>query len=241
VTFSEYVLLCTISAFAGFTQGVTGFGSVLVALPLLTFFLSIKMAAPLANLISLGVSAYLCVYLRRSLSWRHILPLALSSLPGIWLGALLLQNMPAAALESILGLVLMLLSVYGALRLQTKEIASGWAYLAGFTSGLLGGSIGAYGPPVIVYAALQPWDSATVKSTMVGYFSLASIGILAFHTDAGFIDGDILRLSALALPFLGLGAWAGTLLYERIDAALYKRGILCLLFLLGVATLMKRL
>lgn len=241
MTGNEYAFLCAISAFAGFTQGVTGFGSVLVALPLLTLFLSIKIAAPLANIISLGVSAYLCILLRQNLNWRLILPLAFSSLPGIWFGALLLQSMPAAALESVLGLVLMLLSIHGSFRLRTKEIASGWAYLAGFTSGLLGGSTGAYGPPVIVYAALQPWDSATVKSTMVGYFSLASLGILAFHAHAGFINGDILRLSGLALPFLGLGAWAGTLLYDRIDAALYRRGILCLLFLLGMATFMTHL
>lgn len=29
---------------------------------------------------------------------------------------------------------------------------------AGFTSGLLGGSIGAYGPPVIVYALGMTWE-----------------------------------------------------------------------------------
>lgn len=241
MTFAEYVLLCAIALFAGFTQGVTGFGSVLVALPLLTFFLSIKTAAPLANLISLGVSAYLCIQLRRSLSWQRILPLAFSSLPGIWLGALLLQALSAKTLELALGLVLILMCVHGMRRTHVRKISRGWAYLAGFTSGLLGGSIGAYGPPVIAYAALQPWDRDAVKSTMVGYFSLASLGILIFHAQVGFIDNQILSLSALALPFLGLGAWVGSHFYGRIDSSFYKHGVLSLLFLLGLAFIIKHL
>lgn len=234
MTIAEYVLLCAIALFAGFVQGLTGFGSVIVALPLLTFFLNIKVAAPLANLISLGISAYLCLRMRRSLHWPRILPLAIASLPGIWLGAQLLQSLSAKTLEQILGLVLIFLSMHGVLKPRDSELPRGWACLAGFASGLLGGSIGAYGPPAIAYAALQPWDRDAVKSTMVGYFSLASLGILVFHAQAGAIESRVLTLLALALPFLGVGAWMGSVGCDWLNDRSFIRFILIMLFLLGI-------
>jgi len=44
------LLLCLIALLAGFTQGLSGFGSVLVALPLLVLFLDLNLAVPLVSI-----------------------------------------------------------------------------------------------------------------------------------------------------------------------------------------------
>ena len=48
--------LALITFFAGFTQGLSGFGSILVSLPLLALFLDIKTVIPLVSLFALVIN-----------------------------------------------------------------------------------------------------------------------------------------------------------------------------------------
>ena len=74
--------LCLIALFAGFTQGLSGFGSVLVALPVLTYLLDLKTAVPLASTWGMTINIILLIQLRPHLSRKRILPLAARGLAG---------------------------------------------------------------------------------------------------------------------------------------------------------------
>ncbi|MEF2145901.1 MAG: hypothetical protein V3573_10680 [Desulfovibrionaceae bacterium] len=53
---TELAALCLITACAGFVQGLSGFGSVLLSLPLLSFFLPIKTVIPLVALLAFCIN-----------------------------------------------------------------------------------------------------------------------------------------------------------------------------------------
>ena len=169
----EYFLVCLIIAFAGFTQGFSGFGAVLVSLPCLTLLLPIKTVVPLVNLMSCCINLILIIHLRRYLQWGRVAPLLLASLPGIPLGVYFLKTVAPWKLELLLGALLISFPFYSRFtKIGERGIPSGWAYLAGFCSGCLGGSLGTNGPPIIIYTALQPWEKDQIKGTLVGFFSL---------------------------------------------------------------------
>ncbi len=142
--------VCLAALAAGLTQGLAGFGSVLVALPLLVFFLDLPTAVPLASIWGMTINVMLLAGLWRQVRAARILPLTLAALPGVPLGVYLLRQVPVRLLELSLGLVLIGFSGYVILsRGRTKVLGRGWEYLAGFLSGCLGGSLAASGPPVI--------------------------------------------------------------------------------------------
>ncbi len=231
----EYFLPCLIIAFAGFTQGFSGFGFVLVALPWLTLLLPIKTVVPLLNLMFCCINLVLMVQLRRHLQWSKVIPLLLASLFGIPLGVYFLKTVAPWKLELLLGAVLISFPFYYRYtNLNILRLHPGWAYLAGFCSGCLGGSLGTYGPPIIVYAALQPWDKDEIKATLVGFFFIASLVTCGFQAYGRLLTAQVVTMVFWSFPFLALGVFCGSFCYAKTASENYRRAITAMLFAMGL-------
>ena len=59
-----YLFLTVVAFLAGLIQGFSGFGSVLLSLPLLVLFLDVREAIPLANLMGVVLTVLIIVQLR---------------------------------------------------------------------------------------------------------------------------------------------------------------------------------
>ena len=225
---------------AGFTQGFTGFGSVLVGLPLLTMLLDVRTTVPLICLLALCISSILFMKLREHLHWVRVRVLLIASAPGIVFGVYALKRVPVHFLEIAIGIVLVLFPLY---RLGAKApefgIPERWAWVFGFLSGILGGSIGANGPPVIIYTTQQPWGKYSIKSVLVGYFLVSGICISSVHAASGLITSQVLVLFTAGLPALVTGVLSGSYLFGRVDSEKYRKVLYVLLILLGVLMLVK--
>src|ERR1700733_1491747 len=93
-------------------RSTLGFGEALVAVPLLAMRVPIRVAAPLAVLVSVVAAAVIVVH-----DWRHVHVrsaggLILASLPGIPLGVLLLARGNEHAVKSALGLIIVVFSIF---------------------------------------------------------------------------------------------------------------------------------
>jgi uncharacterized membrane protein YfcA len=230
-----YALICVIVFLAGFTHGLSGFGSILLSLPLLAIFLDIKTVIPLVGLIGLCITIILFIQLWKHLDWRKVYPLFLGALPGIPIGVYFLKKLDEDFIQWILGIILVTYSLYNLLFLSTnKGIREGWAYLFGFFTGCLGGALGAPGPAAIVYTSLQNWSKDTIKVTLQGVFLIAFSEVVFFHAVSGITTAAVFRFFLISLPFLFLGTYTGSLFYGRIQEAYYKRILLVLLALLGM-------
>jgi uncharacterized membrane protein YfcA len=219
---------------AGFTQGFTGFGSVLVALPLLTFYLDVRTVVPLVVLFALVINVIIIIQIHKHIRWNKVRVLLIAAIPGIIFGVYILKTVRAQFLETAIGLVLV---AFGLQRIfaeePEREISDSWGWLFGFLSGVLGGSIGAGGPPVILYTSLQPWGKYHVKSTLTAYFLISSTVISSTHGVNHLITSRVLDLFLSGLPVLTAGVLAGSWLFGRIDSGSYRRVLLIALILLG--------
>jgi uncharacterized protein len=240
--FPADLLIPLIALLAGFTQGLSGFGSVLVALPLLAFFLDFGIAVPLVSTWGMSINLILMVQMRPHLRLQHIGPLTAAALPGIPLGVYILTHVAVRVLELLLGGLLVVFSLYflwsGG---KTRQLSRGWAYAAGFCSGFLGGSLASSGPPVIVYTALQPWPKDEIKSTLTGFFFLSGLVILAAQALSGLFTPEVLNRSLFSIPFIILGVFLGSACYHRLATARYRQVVVGLITLLGLLTLLKAL
>ena len=225
---------------AGFTQGFTGFGSTLVLLPLLTMLTGVKTVIPLIVLLGACINMILLFQVHRHLEWKRVRVLLMASAPGILCGVYILKTMSTGFLELVIGVLLIVFPSYFMWKgVPEREIAAGWAWPVGFLSGVLGGSISANGPPVIIYTALQPWGKLPIKSTLVGFFLVTSLATGAVQAVGGLMTGEVLVLFAAGLPALVTGVLTGSYLFHRIESDAYRRVLNVLLVLLGIFMLGK--
>lgn len=235
---SMVALACAIFFLAGGIQGVTGFGGALVAIPLLSLVMDVKQAVPLSILNGLVTTTTMAYTLRHQLDWRKILPMLTGSLPGTLLGTLLLKWADTAQISRTLGVVLVAASVFN-LRFAPRPInpARRWGIVAGFFSGVITATVGAGGPPVIIYATLHDWSRDEIRSTLTGFFVVNGYVTAAFHAANGIITGQTLHLFALTGGCVLLGTMAGSRISTRMPRRTYLRVVYLLLIGLGLMLL----
>lgn len=220
---------------AGFTQGVSGFGAGLVAMPLLTMLIGIKAAVPLSMLNGLIITGFLSLRLKRHIDWRKILPLLLGSLPGIVLGAALLKYVNADLLQLGLGGFISSYAIYSLrVRPRPRRISARWGYAAGFLTGTISSVFSAGGPPAVIYVSLTDWAKDEIKATLSVFFFVSGIMTAIGHAASGLTTSITLQQFVSTGPLTLLGVVAGSMLYHKMRHQTYIVTMLWLLLAMGV-------
>jgi len=220
---------------AGFIQGVSGFGSALVAIPLLTLIVDIKAAVPLCILNSLIITTYLSFKMRRHLDTKKILPLCVAAVPGIIAGSTILKQVSSTIIRVSLGILLVAYSVYSLLTTpKPRKLHKAWSYLAGFLSGAIGAAFSAGGPPTIIYTTLNDWEKDSIKATLSGFFLFNSYLIAIVHAVEGLTTVEIFTYFMISAPFVLLGTVLGTICYGKIPRKRYLQIIFAFLTVMGI-------
>ena len=233
-----YMWIGIVILFGGFVKGLSGFGTVLVIIPLLMVYIDIKTVIPLIYLLEFVGTVLLLIQLLKSLNWKEVYPLLVGFVPGVMIGVFCLKTFDMGILRLILGIILIAYSVYGLFfEISNIKIWKGWAYLVGFLSGGLGGTIGANGPPVIIYTSAQQWSNDKIRVTLQGFFSLAcpiTIIMQAYH---GLITTAVVKYFGFSLLIFLLGIYIGSRFYGTLRNKTYKRVIFVMLAFLGLLTI----
>jgi len=229
------LLISMIFLLAGFIQGVSGFGSALVAIPLLSLIIDIKAAVPLCILNSLVITTYLSLKMRKHLDTKKILPLCIAAVPGIIVGSTILKQVGAGIIRVCLGVLLVAYSLYSLLMTpKPRKLHRAWSYLAGFLSGAIGAAFSAGGPPTIIYTTLNDWKKDTIKATLSGFFLFNSYLIAVVHAIDGLTTVEIFTYFMISAPFVLLGTVLGTICYGKIPRERYLQIIFAFLTAMGI-------
>ena len=231
------VIAALAAALPGFTQGFAGFGSTLVALPLLGAVLPVRMAVPACCLMAVTINLLLASRLRPHIEWRPLGRILAFSLPGMALGAVVLGLAPAPVLKAMLGAAILLVSLHSlATPAKTPRPGPLLAPLAGFTAGFFGVCIGINGPQIVAWASRQCFDRDRLKGTLAAYFFLAGVVIVGVQTAEGLVDQEVLGLYMITLPALGAGVWAGFAASGRMSEEAFRKAVL--IFLAATGTIL---
>jgi hypothetical protein len=209
---------------ATFVRSTLGFGEALIAVPLLALFIPIKVAAPVAVLISITVAAIALIQDWRHVHLRSASWLVISTLIGTPLGLLLLTRVQAGVVKACLGLLLAGFSAYSLLYgrkaiLEDDRLA--WPF--GLSAGVLGGAYGMNGPPLVVYGTLRGWSPQRFRATLQGYFLPASATSMVGYWLAGLWTTEVTRYYLLSLPAVILATLLGRALNGRMDTRSFLR------------------
>ncbi|WED24853.1 sulfite exporter TauE/SafE family protein [Vibrio sp. JC009] len=212
------IIVSLIIALAGFTQGLTGFGSAMVSVPLLSLVVGAQTAVPIAGIIGWLVTLPIAWKMRHAIQHKVGLILFAGSVPASFVGAKLLATMPAQYILLTMGIVLIVSSLHSfrSSKPVFEKTSIPVTIGAGFTSGVLGASVGESGPPVIAYTSMQPWTADQVKATLTFFFMLQMIGANVSFYSEGLITDEVISHVVNSLPAFAVGIAGGMLSYSLL-------------------------
>lgn len=228
----------TIVFVAALVHSTLGFGTALVAMPMLVAVLDVKLATPLVGLTMLTTIALLLVRSWRDLDIKAASHLLIASIPGIPLGLLVLRFAPQDLFKTTMGVLLIAVGLCN-LRMSVLPRLEHirWAHVFGFVSGFLGSAYNVNAAPVAVYGILRRWPPEGFRATLQGYFFPSTLLIVGSHALAGLWTGDVFGFYLPAVPAIIVAVFLGRIIGARIAPARFQRVLYVALLAFGLMLL----
>ena len=220
--------------------GLSGFAFGLIAASLWLYILSPQQTATLIIAFGLIVQGYSVWKLRHAINWSKLWPFVIGAALGVPIGVTILTWANPAHVRSGVGLFLILYSLYALFRPTLKPIGAGGALAdagVGLLNGILAGITGLAGILVTIWCGLRGWPKdqqrAVFQPVAVAIFAMSALWLGAKTA----ISSETVQLFFFGLPALFAGTWLGLKLYGRVNEATFRKVVLVLLLLSGVALL----
>ncbi|WP_282604573.1 sulfite exporter TauE/SafE family protein [Pelagibius sp. Alg239-R121] len=220
-------------------RGIAGFGSGLIAVPLLAQVFPVQEIVPLVVFLDYVGSASQGLRNRNSIAWREQLPLIPFSLLGVGAGVVLFALAKEAVLAQALGGFVIFYAIYQLLPLPALQGSRIFAAPFGFLGGFVGTIFGTGGPFYVIYLGLRSLEKSAFRATFAINFLIDGAIRLGAYALFGFLQGGVLFGSIAALPIVALGLWAGGRIHTELSQKAYVRIISVVVFISGVALLFK--
>ena len=223
--------------------GLTGFGSSIVAVPLLALFFPLRFAVPMILVFDLFTGLLLGLKNRRDVSRIEMLQLLPIVAVGMVAGVTLLVHVPERWLLMGLGSFVIAYAAWSLLsRVVPKPISARWALPAGLIGGAFTALYGTGGPVYTIYLARRLPNKAQLRATIgVLIFSTALIRLGLFTGSGFYAQAGLLPLAFSLLPCAVIGYLLGTRLHARMSTQRAVQAVWALLIVGGTSLLLRAL
>ena len=148
-------------------------------------------------------------------AWADLKVLLPGALFGIVIGSLAFGLMSDALVKTAVGLIAIAFAADRIFRPKTTKPAgapghgSWFGAVCGAASGFTSTLAHAGGPPVMLYLLNRHRPRQTFVATSVYFFTVINLAKLPFYLGLGIFNRDTLLMSAMLVPLVPLGVWAG--------------------------------
>lgn len=236
-------IFCTaiIIALSFFGEAIFGFGSGLIAVPLVSLLIGVRDAVTVILIFQF------CMGLLLWKAWEHIdWHIARVMTPTVIIGAisgtLLLSKVSAASLELLLVFFIVgfLIKTLWFDKTHTDSTHNKThLVLDGLAGGAFQGLIGTGGTVFIMYLSRLRLAKAKLRATLIYLLFLTSLIRILISAQRGLFTPAILHIVLVTLPLFLIAIFIGHSIHDRLGEKHYKYGINIILALSAVALLIK--
>ena len=238
-----YLIIIISALLAGAIKSVAGFGAGVILLLVLSQFYDVITSATLNQAICTALPVIMALQYRKYIEWKKVV------LPGVCFIAAsvvtirLVKNIDLTWLGVMLGVFLVLLSLYYLfwaknIRIEpTPLIAVAFGLVSGVLSGLF--SVGV--TLMAVYFLAVTEDRNHYMADLQSVMAVSSIISLATRISSGFYRGSMVLPTVFGIAGVLVGLQLGRGIAGRLDAGKINRFIYILVGLTGIETIIKQL
>lgn len=240
-----YVFIGIALLVAAFVKGATGLGFPLIATPTIALLLDIRAAVTVLILPNLFMDS--AQVIRGGVPYevlRRFSSLIAPTIIGVFLGTMILVRTPLWLLNFCLGLMVLIFVVLNLLKLDFTVSPSLEKILSpffGFLSGFLNGMTNAAGPTLAIYLYSLKLEKRDFVKVIATIFVITKVSQLVAISTWNLFNRETMILSIQVLLFTLIGFYAGIKAQDQINQRNFNRGLLMLLFVVGVILLTRSL
>lgn len=238
--FALVALVVATFLLAGLVKGVVGMGLPPVAIGIMALAMPPAQAAALVlvpafvtNIWQMAPGPRLLVIIKR------LWPLLACICIGVWLCRDVMTTQTSRLPELLLGLMLMLYAVYGAVS-PTPRIPPRYqpyaAPIVGLTTGVILAATGLMQLPLFPYLQAIDFEKEDLLQALGLSFFISALALGTALASASILRTETALMSLFALLPAAAGMASGRYYVRRISAAAFKRWFLVAMFLIGLAS-----
>lgn len=229
------------SFLGGLTQGVSGFGAVVVMMVIFPYFETLKDSMAISSMCAMPMNLFTVFLYRQKISFKKVLGPVMAYYVATLLFTRIAAAMNLEAFKPVFGAFLVFLSLYFmyfSKKIHVKE--SKWtAILCMFTAGLTMTFFGISGPVIVLYYVAVLTDKEEYVGTLGFIFLITNIFTAFVRGANGFYRWEL--VAPIAFGFVGVlsGFYLGSRLIRIIDGVTVKKLVYIILAVSGSITALK--
>ena len=228
------------AAAAGFVQGLSGFAFAMCAMAFWAWTLDPQLAAVVVVGCSVVGQAITIVAARRGFNLKRTLPFIVGGVLGVPVGVTILPLVDQITFRAIVGGLLAMfcpaMLAFGGRAHFAKERPAANSGI-GFIGGVLGGIGGFTGAVPTLWASLQAWTKDEQRAIIQWFNITMHVVTITGYGISGLITVERSKWLLVAIPAMVIPSLLGAKLYTKISDVAFRRTILVILAITGVALL----
>lgn len=225
---------------AGFVQGLSGFAFGMVSMSIWAWTVEPRLAAVLAVFGGLTGQVIAAMTVRRGFDWRRLAPFIVGGLLGLPLGLWLLPRLDVPLFKAVLGTLLVTWCPLMLVGARLPRIEAGGRLgdgVSGAAGGLLGALGGFTGAIPTLWCTLRGFDKDAQRA-VIQNFNLSMLAVtFASYVAGGMVTLRMLPMFALVATAVLVPVLLGARVYVGLSEAAFRRVVMVLLTLAGIALL----
>ena len=234
LSFSENILLTTLSFFTALMTSLAGAGGGTVLLAAMLQFMNPAEAIPVHGVIQFTSNLTRTWLLKKFVNWSIVLKFTVLLPVGVYIGLQIFQNIDANYIKNLIGMFILLALIFQNLKFINKFfLPDNVYYFVGFFTGILNILVGVIAPLLAVILKQSISEKKSIVGTL-GYFGLIGnlLKIIGF-TLIGFSFYEYIDTFLMIIPATLLGSRVGQFLLNKISNKIFM--IIFQIILIGLA------
>lgn len=225
-------------------EGITGFGSTVLALPFLNVTLGLRSAVQLLCVLSWGMALYIVARSWKHIVWKEFLFIVLWAGLGMPVGIWLFDKMPSGILCILLGTFMTATGIRGEIVTLKNPAPSSASQVAArnflmrallFAGGIIQGAFGTGGPFVVIYSSKALPDKRVFRVTLsLLWLSMNSVRLLNWGVSGELWNRTLGTHLLWGFPVMLAGVVLGDYLHNKVSEHHFKVGVYATLIIAGI-------
>lgn len=210
---------------AYFLRGMAGFGSGIVAVPMLALAWPLATIVPVMAALNYLSSLSLGVVDREKTLWRELLPMLPGNLIGVLLALYTFHTLNDEILGRLLGAFVIAYGLYILSGVQVGKLSRWFAPAFGAIGGAINTLFLSGGPFFVVYLRSRRFDKGAFRATISTLFFVEAPVRLVGYVASGFYTWTIMWMLAGAVPVMALGLYLGHRVHIKLSQRTFDRAL----------------